>query len=951
MNEYSILSGVYGTLGTPAAGNIPSGRYGASSWKDSSGNFWLYGGGHDDLWEFYPSTNEWAWMGGSPSGLYFSYAYGTLGMPTPGNNPGSRAGASSWIDSSGNFWLFGGEGGDSRFVYNNDLWEYQPTSGPLPTAGTPTFSPPEGTYSGPQSVTINDTTNGTIIYYTTDGSTPSPTTSAQYISSSPITVAYPQTVKAIAMASGCYPSEGSATYTLPSRAATPTFSPPGGTYTVPQTITISDATPNATIYYSFSGTPTTSSTVYSGPNSITYYGPIEAIAVADGFSVSPTASATYVINSQVATPVFSVAPGSYVTAQTVAISDATVGSTIYYAINTPATTSSTVYSAPIAVNSSETIYVLATASGGTSSAISGTYIIGNPATLAVSLATSVTTIQSLTVTVQIDGIILMNGFTYNPTPTGTVTLTGDGYTSTQTISYGGAQHNGSVSLQFNIPAGALNTGRFTFTATYTPDANSSSNYNSATSQSPQVTVTVIPAVTVTPGSSSITTTQPLPVTVAVSAGNGYPAPTGSVTLNTGLYTSPAATLTNGSASITIPGGSLTIPGGSLTAANYIITANYTPDTNSSLTFHTASGTSSTVAVSKTTPTVSVTPGSYNITTAQALTVTVAVNGTPAPTGWVTLIGGYNSGAIYLSNGSASITIPAGALSAGNNTFTANYTPDNNGNAIYYTATGTSSAVTVTVAQNPAPVLSGITPGYASAGGGVFTLTVNGTGFISGSTVYWGTSALVTTFGSATQLTAQVPAADIATAGVTTAITVQTPTPGGGTSNASQFEVNSASGSTTGPTFNSTTATITAGSPASYPITLPSTVQSAYVTCLNLPTGATCSYSSATNTVTITTTAATPKGTYQITIVFTETVAGAATGWILLPFLLLPLVFLRRKLAARGVWVSACLGVVLLAAAAVACTGCGGGSNGGGSGGGTPQTHQVVSSGVVTLTVQ
>jgi hypothetical protein len=127
------------------------------------------------------------------------------------------------------------------------------------------------------------------------------------------------------------------------------------------------------------------------------------------------------------------------------------------------------------------------------------------------------------------------------------------------------------------------------------------------------------------------------------------------------------------------------------------------------------------------------------------------------------------------------------------------------------------------------------------------------------------------------------------------------------------------------------------------------VESASVSCLNLPVGAGCSYPSA-NTVTITTTSATPPGTYQITIVFTETVSGAASGWILLPILLLPLAFLRKKLAARGAWITACLGMVLLAATAFA-TGCGGG------GGGSsytppppPQTHHVTSSGAVTLTV-
>jgi hypothetical protein len=259
--------------------------------------------------------------------------------------------------------------------------------------------------------------------------------------------------------------------------------------------------------------------------------------------------------------------------------------------------------------------------------------------------------------------------------------------------------------------------------------------------------------------------------------------------------------------------------------------------------------------------------------------------------------------------------------------------------------------------NPAPVISGISPVFVSAGGAAFTLTVTGSEFVSGSTVYWGTSVLTTTYGSATQLTAQVTAAEIAIAGLTP-VTVQTPTPGGGTSNALQFEVDSTGSGATPPTFTTVTATVTAGSPASYPVTLPSSVESASVTCLNLPTGATCSYSATTNTVTITTSSTTPKGTYQITVVFTETVSGAATSWILLPILLLPLVYLRKKLAARGVWITACLGLVLLAGAAL-CSSCGGGGGGGGNsgggsgggGGGGTQTHQVTSSGTVSLTIQ
>jgi hypothetical protein len=267
---------------------------------------------------------------------------------------------------------------------------------------------------------------------------------------------------------------------------------------------------------------------------------------------------------------------------------------------------------------------------------------------------------------------------------------------------------------------------------------------------------------------------------------------------------------------------------------------------------------------------------------------------------------------------------------------------------YSASAVTSAAYTISIPNNPAPVITNLSPAHVSAGGAAFTLNVTGTGFVKGSTVYWGSTALTTTYSSASNLSAVVTAAGIANAG-TTAVTVQTPAPGGGTSKTLQFEVDSAGSGSTAPTLTAITATVTAGSPASWTVSLPSTVQSATVSCLNLPAGASCSYAS--EVLTIATTSATPKGTYQITVVFTETVSGAATSWILLPILLLPLVFLRKRLLAHGAWVTACLGLILLACATFCVTGCGGGGNTSSGGGSGPQTHQVVSSGVVTLTVQ
>ena len=123
-------SGIYGTKGVAAPGNVPGSRKGSNHWIDSSANFWLFGGldpsygvEYNDLWEF--SGGEWTWVSGSnfpdqPG------TYGTQGVAASGNVPGGRVSAVSWIDTAGNFWLFGGDATDSvdNFGIINDLWKY-----------------------------------------------------------------------------------------------------------------------------------------------------------------------------------------------------------------------------------------------------------------------------------------------------------------------------------------------------------------------------------------------------------------------------------------------------------------------------------------------------------------------------------------------------------------------------------------------------------------------------------------------------------------------------------------------------------------------------------------------------------------------------------------------------------------------------------------------------------
>ena len=267
----------------------------------------------------------------------------------------------------------------------------------------------------------------------------------------------------------------------------------------------------------------------------------------------------------------------------------------------------------------------------------------------------------------------------------------------------------------------------------------------------------------------------------------------------------------------------------------------------------------------------------------------------------------------------------------------------------YSLSAVNSATYTINLANPAPAITSTAPAYSVAGNPAFTLTVNGNGFIAGSTVYWGSSALSTQFVSTTQLTALVPASGIASAGIT-AITVETPAPGGGTSGTLQFEVDSAgTSSSASPTFTATSASVPAGNTATYPVTLSSSVSNVTVSCLNLPPGATCSYSSSSGAVSIATSTSTPAGNYQVTAVFTETQTLSA-GYLLAPFLLLPLMFLRRKLAANRAWITVCL-VVGLALGAIMATGCGGGGSTSQPVQSNPTTHQVTSSGVITLTIK
>ncbi len=272
---------------------------------------------------------------------------------------------------------------------------------------SPVFSPPGGTYTSPQVVKITDTTPGATIYYTTNGSTPT-AKSTPY--KGPILVSTTETIKAIAVAAGYTNSAVvSATYTF--MVASPVFSPPGGTYTSPQVVKITDTTPGATIYYTTNGsTPTARSTPYKGPILVSTTETIKAIAVAAGYTNSAVASATYTF--MVASPVFSPAGGTYTFVQTVTLRDETMGAVIYYTTNGKApTAASTKYTGPITVSASETIEAIAVAADYANSTVAkATYdLVGSPSALsapATSVGTTDATLNAVVNTLGLSGFCI-----------------------------------------------------------------------------------------------------------------------------------------------------------------------------------------------------------------------------------------------------------------------------------------------------------------------------------------------------------------------------------------------------------------------------------------------------------------------------------------------------------------------------------------------------------------
>ncbi|GHO80641.1 hypothetical protein KSD_84120 [Ktedonobacter sp. SOSP1-85] len=253
---------------------------------------------------------------------------------------------------------------------------------PQGQAPTVSISPAGGTYNGSVQVTLTASPTSATIYYTTNGSTPT-TSSTTY--SGPLTFTQTTTLKAIAVASGRTSTVTTQTYTINATGPTITASPSGSTFGGPVSVSLSSNESNTTIHYTTDGsTPTASSATYSAPLRLTQTTTLKYFGVDASNNTSTVQSQVYTITAIQVTA--SPPAGTYSGPQSVVLSLNMPGTIYYTSDGSTPTTNSTQYSGPIKVTSSETLKFFGKDQVGNSGPVqSQAYTINVPPTHTISL--------------------------------------------------------------------------------------------------------------------------------------------------------------------------------------------------------------------------------------------------------------------------------------------------------------------------------------------------------------------------------------------------------------------------------------------------------------------------------------------------------------------------------------------------------------------------------------
>ncbi len=192
------------------------------------------------------------------------------------------------------------------------------------------------------------------------------------------------------------------------------------------------------------------------------------------------------------------------------------------------------------------------------------------------------------------------------------------------------------------------------------------------------------------------------------------------------------------------------------------------------------GTSNAVTFSVTNPAPAITTIVPDQVLAAGPQFALTVNGSGFVNGSIVRVNGEERQTVFINGAQLTATVLATDIAAGGGVSVTVANPAPGG--------GVSNAVTLSII-NPVPTISGFNPTAIAAGSAAFSLKVLGNGFVPGSVVNWNGSPRTTTFDNSGQVSAQILAADIATAG-SASITVVNPAPGGGTSNTLSFTISS-----------------------------------------------------------------------------------------------------------------------------------------------------------------
>lgn len=236
------------------------------------------------------------------------------------------------------------------------------------TVATPVFSPEAGTYFTGQNVNISCGTVGASIYYTIEGSNPSPVAN---LYTSPINIPANSSIilRAYATLAGWIDSDFTeGAYTISEQVENPFIHPTSGVYTSPINVSMSVSIPGSVIRYTIDGSDPTveAGILYNGSFLLDHNSTVKAKAYLDGLAPSNTVTENYFFI--VTTPMFYPPGGIYSTSQNVIISCISPGATIRYTVdgNEP-TESSTIYEYPVSVTVDTTIKAKAFKAGWTES--------------------------------------------------------------------------------------------------------------------------------------------------------------------------------------------------------------------------------------------------------------------------------------------------------------------------------------------------------------------------------------------------------------------------------------------------------------------------------------------------------------------------------------------------------------------------------------------------------